>query len=277
MKKNAIIRIIVYSVIVLVLTAALAAGIFLSRMPSIPVWHTALSGADSGGGAVESAGVRELEIQWTAGSVTIQPDDIDRIEFAETGGEEHPMVWKLVKDRLVIQDQEGTPWNGWKNLSKDLVIRIPRQWQPEEVDIQTASAHVTVNELTAGSLELNGVSGVTELRGCQARELSFEGVSGETEIQGKFGSVDAVTVSGDCSLTLDGMPGELELETVSGDMTLEIPADSGFSVELDSVSGALHTDLALRKNGDVYTFGDGACRIDAQSVSGDLAIQTTQP
>ena len=271
MKKNAAIRIVVYSMIILVLTAVLAAGILLPRWWNRLGAHTGLSGAASGGAAVEQAGVRELEIQWTAGSVTIQPEDIDRIEFAETGSGEHPMVWKLVQDRLVIRDYEGSNWMGWQDMDKDLVIRIPRQWQPEEVDIQTASAQVTIQDLTAGSLELNGVSGTTRLLGCQARELSVEGVSGKTELQGKFGSVDVVTVSGEC--TVDEMSREVELESVSGDMTLVIPEGSGFTARWDSVSGDLRSDLEIRSSGGQYIRGDGSAKIDAESVSADLTIR----
>ena len=273
MKKNAAIRIVVYSVIILVLTAVLAAGILLPRWWNRLGAHTGLSGAASGGAAVEQAGVRELEIQWTAGSVTIHPEDIDRIEFAETGDDEHPMVWKLVQDRLVIRDYEGSNWTGWQDMDKDLVIRVPRQWQPEEVDIQTASAQVTIQDLTAGSLELNGVSGTTRLLGCQARELSVDGVSGKTELQGKFGSVDVVTVSGDCTVTLDEMSREVELESVSGDMTLVIPEGSGFTARWDSVSGDLRSDLEIRSSGGQYIRGDGSAKIDAESVSADLTIR----
>ena len=273
MKKNAAIRIVVYSLIILLLTAVLAAGILLPRWWNRFGAHTGLSGAASGGAAVEQAGVRELEIQWTAGSVTIQPEDIDRIEFAETGDGEHPMVWKLVQDRLVIRDYESSIWMGRYDMDKDLVIRVPRQWQPEEVDIQTASAQVTVQDLTVGSLELNGVSGTTRLLGCQARELSVEGVSGETEIQGKFGSVDMVTVSGDCTVTLDEMSREVELESVSGDMTLVIPEGSGFTARWDSVSGDLRSDLEIRSSGGQYIRGDGSAKIDAESVSADLTIR----
>ena len=273
MKKNAAIRIVVYSLIILLLTAVLAAGILLPRWWNRLGAHTGLSGAASGGAAVEQAGVRELEIQWTAGSVTIQPEDIDRIEFAETGVGEHPMVWKLVQDRLVIRDYEGSNWMGWQDMEKDLVIRVPRQWQPEEVDIQTASAQVTIQDLTAGSLELNGVSGATLLTGCQTRELSVEGVSGKTELQGKFGSVDVVTVSGECTVTLDEMSREVELESVSGDMTLVIPEGSGFTARWDSVSGDLRSDLEIRSSDGQYIRGDGSAKIDAESVSADLTIR----
>lgn len=273
MKKNAAIRIVVYSLIILVLTAVLAAGILLPRWWNRLGAHTGLSGAASGGAAVEQAGVRELEIQWTAGSVTIQPEDIDRIEFAETGDEEHPMIWKLVQDRLVIRDYESSVWMGRYDRDKDLVIRVPRQWQPEEVDIQTASAQVTVQDLTAGSLELNGVSGITRMTGCQARELSVEGVSGKTELQGKFGSVDVVTVSGDCTVTMEEMSREVELESVSGDMTLVIPEGSGFTARWDSVSGDLCSELEIRSSGGQYIRGDGSAKIDAESVSADLTIR----
>lgn len=273
MKKSAVIRIVVYSLIILVLTAVLAAGILLPRWWNRFGAHTGLSGAASGGAAVEQESVRELEIQWTAGSVTIQPDDIDRIEFSETGGEEHPMVWKQTMERLVIRYQEGGAWSGWETHSKDLVIRVPRQWQPEEVEIQTTSARVAVSDLTAGALELNVVSGRTEVAGCTARELSFEGVSGAGKLAGQFGSLDVSTVSGECTLTLGEMSREVELESVSGDMMLVIPEDSGFTAQWDSVSGDLHSELEIRSSGGQYIRGDGAAKIDAESVSGDLTIR----
>jgi hypothetical protein len=40
-------------------------------------------------------------------------------------------------------------------------------------------------------------------------------------------------------------PAKLEIDSVSGDVSLRLPADSGFTLRFDSVSGCLQCDFSI--------------------------------
>lgn len=81
---------------------------------------------------MEASLVHNIEIDWAAGSITVQPGDTDKIIFSETEVREEnlKMVWKQSGDKLVIQFcKDNFNWNGFNfgsDLSKDLIVTVPR-------------------------------------------------------------------------------------------------------------------------------------------------------
>lgn len=297
MKNSAIIRIILFSLIAVLLIGTLIIGILFSRVPfmlfsektsshvenidgDIDTSYSPISdGNVSNSGAVPANTVSELEIQWIAGSITIEPGDTDEITFSESGNAKKPMVWKQTGNKLIIQFSEKNPkvFGGWwhENLSKDLTITVPKDWTARELDIDATSANVNISDLTITEVEVNSVSGALDLRNCVVEDFSAESVSGNVKFSGSLGSLDCNTVSADCIIVTDRVPREVELECVSGDMELTLPENAGFSAKMDSMKSDLTSDFPVTKNGSIYTSGDGACKIEFEGVSGDLTIRKT--
>ena len=291
MKKSAVTRIVIYSVLIALLAGLLGTALAFHHQFG---WHgirriiggemdmefdsdgTEIIRADQGQKiSLEAASVREIQVEWVAGDVQILPGDTAGIEIQETASEK-PLVYSLREGKLKIQFCEETI--GMKfgvNLrmpSKDLTITVPADWAGQELEIHSVSADVEVRELSLEEVEFQGVSGRFDLKNCKINELSMETVSGKVTMDGQVQKVDCESVSADCELVLANVPREISMEGVSGRLELTLPADAGFTVEMDGLSKDLDTDFAVTSENGKFIAGDGGCRIDIDGVSGNAKI-----
>lgn len=261
MKGSAITRIVLYSILLLVLIgillAGLGIGLFVRGLEYIP-WprfDSISDGTVSDSGSVEAELIRQIEVNWVGGSVTVEPGDTDRITFSETayGVGSRQMVWKQSGSKLHIQFNNSRWSIGIRaNYSKNLVITVPRDWAGDRLDIHCVSADATVQDL-------------------QFDYVNFETVSGDLHYTGVCGKLDCESVSGDCIAVLTAAPREVSLDSVSGNLDITLPDGAGYTASIDSLSGRLSSDF-LSAYGD-HTYGDGRCRIDADTLSGDVVIR----
>ena len=91
--------------------------------------------------------------------------------------------------------------------------------------------------------------------------------------EGQTDSLELASVSANCTAKLNNNPKDVDLETVSGDLCLILPQDCGFTMSLDSVSGELMSDFPTTMHNKRYTYGNGVCKISADTVSGDILIK----
>lgn len=169
-----------------------------------------------------------------------------------------------------------------------------------EVEARTTSGDVRV-EGASGRARLESVSGSIDARRI-AGPLRAQSVSGDVEVAGVSGDVDAETVSGEITLnqaradfvrleTTSGdvrfrgplaRTGRYEFSSHSGTITLDLPANTGARVSLETFSGELDTDFPVtlspnERAGSArhfdFTLGGGGARVTAESFSGDLNLR----
>ncbi|MBE6594972.1 MAG: DUF4097 domain-containing protein [Ruminococcaceae bacterium] len=268
--------------------------------------------------------LEHLEIDWRGGTVRIEVYDGTTVEIAETafGG-----TVEAGKDRMRWYEEDGAlhiRFDGYGDFrlfadiatKKDLVVRIPRNAALElieldvtsaictvegvtvnagvgkldidtvsgsillrgvtagEVDVSGVSATVTVSDSTLAGLEVETVSGNVMLQGGIAHHVEFSGVSGSLKSSGcSHGAVEAETASGKVTLDVTATLRSVSVDTVSGDVHLNIAADvPGFTAELDSTSGDFECSLSTTPKDGAHVWGDGSCRIVMDSTSGNLVI-----
>ena len=136
-----------------------------------------------------------------------------------------------------------------------------------------AYADLTVNGLNAKDVELNMASGDSHFTDCVLGELSLNCASGEVTYTGTLYSLGCDTASGKVTAVLDNVPRTIEFDGVSADLDLTLPADAGFTVELDTLSGNFHSEFDTISRNDQYICGDGSCRISIDGVSGDVTLR----
>ena len=272
MKPNALVRIIFFSLIILILVSVLLTGLgvslFTYRVDSDTESFTL------GSGKMHATEVRDIEIEWAAGSITIEAADTDTISFRETGDRDsEPMVYKHRGDKLTIEYQARNVIFGINSFSgKDLVITVPRNWQCGKLTINAASADLTVYGLRADDVALNMASGNSEFTDCDIYELELDCASGKLNYTGTLYNLDCDTASGDITAILDNVPKSIDFDGASADLDLTLPADSGFVVEMDALSGHFNSEFeTIQRNGQ-YICGDGACKIDVDGMSGKVSI-----
>ena len=166
---------------------------------------------------------------------------------------------------------------GMGQKSVDLDIYVPAG---SELDIETVSASIRIEDMGSEDIDAQSVSGTIEIDRCDG-EIAAESVSGTVSIAHAVEEVSVQTVSGGISVA--GNPTNVEAETVSGSVVIDGVAES---VEVESVSGsirisgaALEECVAKTVSGSVrYTGGlveDG--EIDIHSMSGPITVRLSHP
>lgn len=277
MKAKAIIRIILSSLLILTLVSVMVGGILLGSV-SFHFFEGGLTdGIISSEGSFVASEIQDLDIRWVSGSVTIQTDpNTSHITIQETGAtsESDTMIYRKSTDELIIQYQKSEVFFGFSfdSHGKDLVITVPTNWKGRIIQLSNVSADFNANEISAEQFQMENVSGKCTLTYCEIDKLDLETVSGGIEVMGRFDTISVEGVSANCSIAAKHGIRSIESDTVSGKLTVYLPSHEGFTAQIDSVSGHISTDFTTTIENDKYIHQDGFCRIEADSVSGDLTI-----
>lgn len=283
MKSNAIIRIIIYSLLVLILMGILISSMSFSLYSFSGRLHSDATIPTKNLQYVNeqdfSTQVQNIEIEWVAGSIVIhRSKSVDCIRIAEYTNidSEHEMYCRQSGQTLKIQfckDSVKFPSFGINvDISKDLVIVVPESWNCNVLQIDAASADVNINDLLINELDFNGASGNLVLENCNIVNLDIETASGDVEFKGILNDLDFEAASANFFGEFTQIPNRLNLEAMSGDLEIILPSYCGFTCELDTMSSSFNTDFEVNQNSKTYTSGDGACKIKVSAMSGDVNI-----
>lgn len=281
MKTNAIIRIILWSIVILVLLTLLVSVLSFSSHSAVvftdstEVPMDVLSGEET---LLISPEIRELDIEWVSGSILIQPADVEQITISESNvsDEKYAMLYQTRDGKLSIQFCKETATLSILSINttirKDLTIFVPRNWTCDSLEIDTASADVEVNDLTIRDVEFDGASGVCKFENCTVDTIDMDTASGDIRFSGSLNILDFDGASANISAVLTNTPTRMDMDTMSGDLELTLPEDTGFAVSMDTLSGHFSSDFETTMANGSHVHGDGACRISISAMSGDVSI-----
>lgn len=297
MRRNAIARIIIWS-IVLILLAGTLLGVVARRslqrhtfreseaepLLTHPAETEYISQFSSGEKDTFSPGeVQEIEIEWVAGDILIQPHDTDTIVIREDGNfdAKYAMVYSCREGELKIKFcEEGVSKyfgvNTRSDLTKDLTIYVPRDWNCDSLELDVASAKVEVNDMTIQEVDFDGASGTCEFENCTVKELDIDTASGDIRFVGNLDMLDCDAASASVYAVLHNTPSRLDLDSMSGDLDLSLPADAGFTLSMNAMSSDFSSDFETSMKNGNYVCGDGSCRINVDCMSGDVTIRMTE-
>lgn len=271
MKRNAIFRIIFFSLAIVVLAAILVAGIAAGQL----MFRDERGDETiSSSGEVSAAEIRNLDIDWAAGSITIRTADVSQITFTETCAEhQEPMAWKQAGDTLKIEYHQEVKLHLGNYASKSLLIELPRDWSCENLEIDAASADLEITDLTISKVEFDGASGQCRFENCQVEDLDLDTASGNVWFSGSLDTLECDAASADCDIMVSNHPRRIDMDAASGDLRLSLPADCGFSAELETLSGDFSSDFNTTMSGGRYVCGSGETIINVSALSGDVTIE----
>ena len=260
--------------------------------------------------------IENIEIDWPSGSVTVDSHSENTFLLSEKAGEgitdDLRMHWWLENTTLHVKFAKSGK-NLWlfRAGHKELTLTVPKTLSLGNVEIDSASAKISISDLKAKTLsvsaasgnmtvecdantvKLNSASGDIELTQNgkaekigidtasgkinadlgQPDQAEFESASGKISISaGSIGSLSAKAASGAVSCELETVPSECKLRAVSGDVTLTFPGAPDFTAKISTASGDFESDFALKKDGKTYICGNGNGNIDIETVSGDVSI-----
>lgn len=229
-------------------------------------------------GSTDPAAIREIKIEWISGSVTVEPGDVQEITFLESGNgtDKYEMVWKQSGDELVIQYSKDSSIAGFGlhfgDGSKDLTVTVPRGWVCDSLELDTASAGLTVRDMIIREMEIDSASGTAKFENCTVSSLDVDTASGDVTFTGSLSELDFEAASASFTGVLENVPDQVNMDSMSGGLTLTLPEDAGFTVSLDAMSSDFSSDFPIVKKNKSYVCGDGHCKIDVSAMSGDVSI-----
>lgn len=284
MKTNAIIRIVLFSLAILVL-ASILLGVLTYEIYSFS-FNLGRGHSKEIEEVTEQIDieyimrdVHNIEIEWVAGSITLQKDpNVNEIQVCESSpiDSKYTMVLKQSGQTLKIrfcEDDIGPISLGIDaDVSKDLMITVPADWECGSLEIDTAAAEVVIQDLTIGEFDFDGASGVCEIINCNVGEVDIDTASGDVYFSGTLDTLDCDAASADCTIEVTNIPRSIDLDGISGNLELILPPDAGFICKLDTLSGSFDSDFTFSTHSDTYVCGSGECKINAKAMSGDVNI-----
>lgn len=222
--------------------------------------------------------VREIDIEWAAGNIIIEPAEVDSIQISESAAEKarDTMVWKHTNNKLVIRysetiDRLGTILNDV--ASKDLTILVPMGWACDSLEIDAAFATVDVKNLVINEVDFDGASGTCNFVNCAIDELDLDTASGDIYFTGSLETLDCDAASASVFAVFDNVPSRIDMDSMSGDLDITLPSHAGFTVDTQAMSSNFVCEFGYAQNREGYYRGDGKCKITMDAMSGDLYIR----
>lgn len=280
MKTNAIIRIIVFSLAILVLGSVLLGTVAFESFTFSDLIREENRGDNSvqANSATKASDVQHLDIEWAVGSITILPDSgSDQILIRESrvSDEKYAMHITQAQDKLKIEYCDEDRFFGFGNHDmeeKDLTISVPADWICHSLEIDAAAAEVTVSGLTVREVEFDGASALCRFENCQIDKLDADTASGDIFFSGTLEELDFDAASAHFTGILQNVPRQIDTDSMSGNLELTLPEDCGFTMNLDALSGNFQSDFSTECYGSTYKHGDGRCHINVNAMSGDVKI-----
>lgn len=291
MKRNAIARIILFSLGIIILVGILG-SVLLIRSYMIDRNYTEhhaeveqheLLGNEfdteskSANTASFDPEIENIQIEWVCGCITIAPEPkVTEIQIIETNNNQHKMVCTASGNTLKIQyskDHISFPSFGvTTTVKKDLIILVPENWDLNRLKIDTASAEIHILDMTIEEFDFNGASGTCNLVNCYVETLDLETASGDINFEGTLNRLDCDAASANCHIQVSNVPDSIEIDTASGNLELFLPDDCGFTCSLEGLRSSFGSDFETTTKNGHHIYGDGHCKIEVNAMSGDVSI-----
>ena len=232
------------------------------------------SGEQSATASEPLTDITEIEIHWLTGDVYLVESDTDGVTFQEdyTGSnEDYRMRYKVSNGKLTIQPCKSKLFGSIDLPRKALTVFLPDTLTLDKITVETVSADVELMGGSVDTLSINTTSGNITGPGLLAKEYELGTVSGDislTALPAGSSAIDCETVSGEVRISCTAHPDEIDFNSVSGNLRLTLPKGScRYTLDFSTVSGDRDTDRFI-------SGGDETCDITAETVSGNVELQT---
>ena len=256
--------------------------------------------------------VRNLDINWTSGKITVAYHAENTVTLREAAqralADDEKLQWWMDGDTLRVQFTK--PGIRWNMPGKELTVTLPEGTALGEAGIHLTSGDLILPAMKAEKLSLTATSGSMDVTaetkqaeadctsgsirmkltgeteraslGCTSGSVTLEANRIEKAEAGSTSGAVRVTAKEAGSVKAGSTSGRVEVELLkfsdlkigatSGDVTVLLPANPGFTAKVDQTSGKFSYDLALTKDGDRYVCGDGSAKVEIGTTSGDVRI-----
>lgn len=179
-----------------------------------------------------------LDIEVVSADVTVIGTDSDQVEVTLMGSAMDRLKAEQTGNRLVIKEKSCF---GFCSGNLSVEVKVPKAML-EELDVNTVSGRTQIDQISAPQMKVDTVSGRIDLKDVQFDEFNSDSVSGSlnASILGEFDKIDCQSVSGSFDLTLrDVTCVDVRFDSLSGNEKNSLSSCTQHRIDVDSVSGSL--------------------------------------
>lgn len=230
--------------------------------------------------SIPAEGITELSVDWLDGTIEVEVYDGSEIILQETSSsllnESNALMYTKKNDTLEVisaPSQYGITLSGICQGSKDLHIYLPQNIEWEKVQIDAQNSDISISRMTSSNLKVDVVDGDLSLSKVELEDLSFNSMEGNLIVKSsQIEKMDVDTTSGDINADLRICPQSIRFDTLNGDTKLYLPADSEFTIQMDTVSGNLNSDFSGIHKDEYFTVGSGTAQFKMDTSSGSVQV-----
>lgn len=241
----------------------------------------------------KTSDINEIDVNLASESLYVEKTNDNNIivELYCAGSEQAPEI-SVYKNVLKIEEKNKVNIVGFGN--RKIVIKLPANYEATNIDLDTASGSIHVNDIVCptldchassgsihfenckiDSLDVKASSGSVHLNNCEADNLECSTQSGSIKMNGSFDKVQAHGISGSISAQLETpLLFDSDFQTTSGSIKLDVPGNSNMKIKYSVTSGTYkndHTGSSGKKGSD--TMGSNGPTVELRSTSGSIKIQ----
>lgn len=277
MKSNAITRIIIFSIVIVlllgILLTGLGIGMFIVEFEDHSLTYTTVEDSKA---QVAAERITHIDIEWASGNIDILTGDTNDIIVEENGiiPDSQRMVINETANTLTIRYEEPAFQIGFVNtISKDLTVTVPKDWVCDTLSLDVASAKLSVQNFSAEKVDIDTASGACTFSNCAIGELDVDTASGTIRYKGTLQNLNCDAASGSFEGIFANVPQRMDMDSASGNLDITLPEGCGFRVTMDTLSGKFQSDFPTTSDSNSYTYGDARCVIDFDALSGSIRIR----
>lgn len=213
-----------------------------------------------GGASFDGQRIKKLEIDWYRDSVSIVAYDGNEVVISEVSdgqlSDTTTMHHYLDADGT-LTIMFGKPGVKMKNQdlpNKHLLVKVPRVSRLSGIEMNGMGYGLRMDSIVCDEMEMNSVSDKIVLNECTMESLEVNEVSTSLEA------------------TFSRMPDDIELNAATMDAVLYVPKNAGIRLEMNGMNHSFDSELPVLTKGGVNIIGDGDCDIECNAMGGSLRI-----
>ncbi|MEI2666446.1 LiaG family protein [Rossellomorea sp. LJF3] len=152
-----------------------------------------------------------------------------------------------------------------------------KKWKLDELSIDMGSGNMELENIETNVFEHDGSSGDLVVNSFTTKDGKVEISSGDVELSNFEGPLEGDLSSGELTVTMDSLKGDMTFDVSSGGVKLDLPEKASFKLKGQASSGDISCNLPLKdqkiENGDISgVAGSGQYTIDVSVSSGNVDI-----
>ncbi|MGG3912291.1 LiaG family protein [Rossellomorea vietnamensis] len=152
-----------------------------------------------------------------------------------------------------------------------------KKWKLDELSIDMGSGNMELENIETNVFEHDGSSGDLVVSGLSTEDGKVEISSGDVELSNFEGPLEGDLSSGELTVTMDSLKGDLTFDVSSGGVKLDLPEKASFKLKGQASSGDISCNFPLKdqkiEDGDISgVSGSGQYIIDVSVSSGNVDI-----